>query len=165
MKKKRTEKELKFLVRTHEHRDTVRKYLNKIITGLIKRGEVHDDSKLKGKELKEFAKHFEKGHELEFGTPAYKEFQKQIMSTLKLHRSRNRHHPEYHDESVPQLGFREMTLLDINEMFCDWIAAAEREGNDPVESVKRCNRIYNIDPDLRHVLINTARLFTKKGKK
>jgi hypothetical protein len=49
-----------------------------------------------------------------------------------------------------------MTLIDVLEMLCDWIAAAEDKGNNPKDGmVKFQFPKYRIDGDLRSILLNT----------
>ena len=94
-----------------------------IINHLSIRAHFHDMSKLMDDEFNGFI-HFERlDPNLEYGSPAYKEAFKEIehhvQEAIKLHHSRNDHHPEYHD------NVQSMNFLQILEMVCDWKAACQ----------------------------------------
>jgi len=56
-----------------------------------------------------------------------------------------------------------MTLIDVIEMFCDWKCASERHADgDILKSIEiNCKR-FNIDQQLRQIILNTAELFNCK---
>ena len=86
---------------------------------MIKRGLKHDLSKFGPDEFNAFSKTAYKLRYIKYGTPEYKELQKEVDNYAKLHHwENNSHHPNYY-----KLGIKEMTLLDQLEMLVDWRAA------------------------------------------
>lgn len=75
---------------------------------LVIRGRIHDASKFE---------EFEFNH-LWKGDPKFDE-------ALKIHHSKNRHHPEFHKN-----GIKDMTDLDLAEFVCDTTARAQEFGTD-----------------------------------
>jgi len=53
-----------------------------------------------------------------------------------------------------------MNLIDIVEMFCDWKAASERQlDGNLLKSIEKNADRFNMDPQLKQILINTARVY------
>jgi len=67
---------------------------------------------------------------------------------LVYHYAANRHHPEHFTE-----GIDGMTLTDVVEMFCDWLAAAERKGK--CVDWDYLQQRFGLAPQLVNVLRNT----------
>jgi hypothetical protein len=145
---------------TRNHISRVNHFLNKFIIELLKRGEEHDQSKLSRPEVAIFAEHTPLNDKSKprlsqsYGTPEYESMKAKMQPALDHHYARNRHHPEYHEDSVEG-----MNLIDLIEMFCDWRAATERNEDG---SIKRSIRIntdrYNIPPALARILENSISL-------
>ena len=79
-----------------EHKEVVRKYINKIITALKKRADVHDDTKLTEPEFSEFSKEYDNLSSLSYDKEEYDENKKKIPNALDCHYAKNRHHPEHY---------------------------------------------------------------------
>jgi hypothetical protein len=62
-----------------------------------------------------------------YGSSEYKQFLKELGPALEHHYANNRHHPEHFPN-----GYRDMNLIDIVEMFCDWVAATKRHDNGDI---------------------------------
>jgi hypothetical protein len=81
--------------------------------------------------------------EHKYGSPEYQASLNAVEpNPIKLHYSRNSHHPEHHAN-----GIKDMELPDIIEMVCDWWAASKTYGqtsfSDSVEiSIARFNPDY-----------------------
>lgn len=88
---------------------------------LLKRAQVHDDSKFEIEETEQLQKLLDKNDGMT--NPKYL-IQEQEKECIRLHWKNNRHHPE-HFENV-----EDMTELDIMEMVCDWYARQEQYGTD-----------------------------------
>ena len=74
---------------------------------------------------------------------------------LDHHYKHNPHHPEHHEA-----GVNGMTLIDLVEMFCDWLAAVERHADgDIFKSIEINTKRFNLSQQLVDILINTAKLF------
>lgn len=115
---------------------------------LVVRSLNHDKSKLEPPEKECFDKWTPVLKQTMFGTPEYKEALSQMGVGLQHHHANNCHHPEYFSD-----GIAGMTLIDVIEMVCDWIAAAEKRGV-PVGLDHAVER-FGIEPQLASVIKNT----------
>ncbi len=90
------------------------------------RGLKHDNSKYRWGEAKYFAKVIFDLKRLSYGSEEYKKSLEVIKPAIKLHYSKNSHHPEHHKN-----GFSDMSKLDKLELISDWHAACKRhkDGN------------------------------------
>ncbi len=84
------------------------------------RAAVHDLSKFFSPEREVFEVFTPKLKTLEYGSDAYQQALVDMGAGLRHHYAVNSHHPEYHPNGVAC-----MTLLDLIEMFCDWVAACD----------------------------------------
>jgi len=137
---------------TQMHRRMVRKFILKIVWLLIKRAFTHDKSKLSKEEKPGFDKYTPMLAKMTYGSEIYKQHLAALGETLKIHYSRNRHHPEFYSQ-----GIKEMDLVDIVEMFCDWFAATKRhdDGNIYASILKNKER-FDYGDDIAFILNNTA---------
>lgn len=139
---------------TLEHINQVRKYIRFFTNKLTDRGENHDASKLTDEELPYFVKHTARLNEIEYGSDEYKTELKALQPALKHHYAVNAHHPEHWPN-----GINDMSLWDITEMLCDWKASSERQKSGNIlKSIELNAERFNIDSQLKQILINTARL-------
>lgn len=130
---------------TLKHIFKVRGLLARLAVELTKRGEEHDQSKMEEPELEGFAKHTS---------------QKELKPFLEHHHSQNRHHAEHFVK-----GVREMTLIDIMEMFCDWCAESmEKPDSNFSKDIEKKKRRYKINPQLNQIFLNTVKLVEEKYK-
>lgn len=140
---------------TLEHILNVQKYINIVVTDLLERGNRHDQSKLKSPEVEKFAEHTAKLKALTYGTPEYEESRRLLGEALTHHYAKNDHHSEHHPK-----GIRDMNLVQIVEMFCDWKAATLRHNDgNLLKSIDHNAQRYNLSSELVDILKNTARLF------
>ena len=57
-----------------------------------------------------------------------------------------------------------MNLIDIVEMFCDWKAASERQlDGNLLKSIEKNADRFNMDPQLKQILINTENMQITKS--
>jgi hypothetical protein len=71
---------------------------------------------------------------------------------LHHHYNSNSHHPENHAG-----GIRDMTLLDVTEMLCDWKAATERHADgDLRRSIEQNAERFGYGEEMKGLLMNTA---------
>jgi len=142
-------------LQTIQHIQRVQHYIRLFTDRLTDKGTYHDESKLGDIEAPIFAEHTENLSKIKFGSPEYEKELKQLSVALDHHYKYNRHHPQ-HFES----GINGMDLTDILEMFADWMASTERTQNgDIFESIEINAKRFNIDEQLKQILINTAKLF------
>ncbi len=143
---------------TWRHINRVRELLNLMIRIILKRSELHDQSKLKKPEVTIFTEFTEKLATSTYGSEEYKNFLAEMKPALDHHYEHNRHHPEHFKG-----GVNGMNLIDMIEMLCDWKAASERHNDgDIFNSIKINTKRFNLSPQLVDILTNTANiLFTK----
>lgn len=143
---------------THEHISMVRRIMTLAIMELQRRADFHDVSKLKSPEAEMFAEFGPKlrGMTYDPNNPdsEYEKCREQMGEALKHHYENNSHHPEHFEHGVD-----EMNLLDVLEMFCDWMAATIRhDDGDIVKSIIKNTKRFNLSPQLAQIFKNTVRL-------
>jgi len=138
---------------TLKHIKRVSQLLNEASIELIKRGNVHDQSKLESPEKEWFDKATEKLRGLTYGSPEYKESLKDLKPALDNHYANNTHHPEHYLNGVN--GF---DLFDLIEMFMDWKAATERHADgDIYKSIELNKERFQISEQICDIFKNTAK--------
>ena len=139
---------------TFRHIERVRNLLNVMVMELLSRGEKHDQSKLETPEVELFTELTPKLADCTYGSPEYNEFKKQLGPALTHHYAKNRHHPEHWKR-----GIRDMNLIDLLEMFCDWKAASERHHDGNIrKSIAINGERFNMSPELIEIFENTVEL-------
>ena len=143
----------KCLAETLKHIKRVNYFLTLCGAEIVKRGLIHDDSKLEEPELTGFAVNTDKLSKVEYGSKEYRQMLEDLKPTIQHHYANNRHHTEHWPN-----GINDMNLIDVLEMLCDWRAAGERNKNGNIKKSIEVNaEKYNISPQLRKILENTAR--------
>ena len=93
---------------------------------------------------------------LTYGSEAYRAVLKAHQPAIAHHYQMYRHHPEHHPA-----GYRDMTLIDLLEMLCDWLAASLRHADgDIVASIAINQRRFGYSDELAHILLHTAAWLT-----
>lgn len=143
---------------TLTHIRRVNELLIKASQVLLDRAIKHDASKLgyldelSAEERKGFDQAVYKLRNLEFGSDEYKASLKDLEPTLKLHYSRNSHHPQHYPN-----GISDMDLFDIIEMFYDWVAAGERTKKGSISKSISINKVrFDVNAQLTLIFMNTA---------
>ena len=145
--------------KTLEHIEQVRKLLDLFCGELFYRGKVHDSSKLESPEREIFDEYTPKLRETTYGSDEYNEHLKGMKVGLDHHYSRNRHHPEHFKNSI-----KDMNLVDIGEMFCDWKAATMRHADgDILKSIELNQKRFHYSDELKAILLNTIRYLKWEG--
>jgi hypothetical protein len=138
---------------TLEHIRRVNALMGGAAREIIRRGVVHDASKLQPEELAPLQALFEHQQDhgqAAYGTDAYEEQKAMLDPMLEHHYANNSHHPEHYAD-----GVNGMDLFDVMEMFFDWKAASERGGEDTMNLTAAAAR-YNVSPQLLQIMQNTA---------
>jgi len=147
------------MMATREHIRNVRDKIKIMAEDLLHRADIHDLSKLQSPEKEIFGEYSPKLGLVEYGSPEYKELLVAIKPALDHHYANNSHHPEFWNGNLSG-----MDLADLNEMFCDWLAATERMkgGGDIHKSIDINAKRFNIDPQIVSIFHNTATRIYKK---
>lgn len=138
--------------KTLRHMETVRNYLNVCIRELLTRGEQHDQSKLEPPEVEAYDAITEGLRGLPYGSEEYRAVLRAHQPAIEHHYQMYRHHPEHF-----ATGYREMTLIDLVEMLCDWKSACMRQADgDLEESITSNQRRFGYSDDLAQIFRQTA---------
>lgn len=134
------------------HIKRVAQLLTEASSELIKRANVHDNSKLTTPEKELFDEYTPKLKDCTYGSEEYKSYLSGLKVALDHHYQNNTHHPEHYENGVN--GF---DLFDLIEMFFDWKAATERhEDGDILKSIEINKERFNINEQLCDIFRNTV---------
>lgn len=140
---------------TLEHIHTVQVMMNKVIQDLIRRAEEHDASKLESPEVELFDEYTPKLATMEYNSPEYKESLEALKPALEHHYAVNRHHPQHFPG-----GVKDMNLVDLIEMLCDWKASSQRQpGGNLLKSIEMNRERFEYGRELNAIFVNTADFF------
>lgn len=136
---------------TIDHVTRVGELLSKCSNDLVLRGIHHDRSKFSELEWPYFAKYTPLLSATTYGSDEYREGLDSLRPAIEHHGASNRHHPEHFEN-----GVRDMSLLDLLEMLCDWKAASERHKDGNIlRSLEVSVERFKIPDELAQVLRNT----------
>lgn len=137
---------------TYEHITVVRRLLTACVKELLDRANGHDASKLLDPELATFDEYTPKLKHSTFGSDEYKGFLVGMGEGLQHHYAENRHHPEHFAN-----GIEGMTLIDLLEMVCDWIAATQRHADGDIgRSLEVNQERFGYDDQVKRIMRNTV---------
>lgn len=143
------------MVKTFEHKQMVWKFVGILVKKMLDRAISHDNSKLESAEVDLFAEYTEKLAGCTYDSPEYKEFLKQLKPALDHHYASNAHHPEHHLN-----GIKDMTLVDLVEMLCDWKASSMRHNDGNIlTSIEKNQDRFGYSNELAQIFKNTIKLF------
>ena len=149
---------LDFKIRALLHSKKVAHILYNFIWALLERASNHDDSKFTEQEVEGYTKAMLMSKDVKYGSPEYKQMLEEIKPALEHHYANNRHHPEWHKNQIEG-----MTLIDLIEMLADWQAATTRNKDGDIYSSIDFGIVrYKISPQLKSILINTAKEYFKE---
>lgn len=133
-----------------QHRLWVAHALLTVITILTERAVTHDLSKYEDAERAIYAATLPALQRAVYGTPDYREAVATLGPALTHHYAVNRHHPEHHAHGVD-----DMTLIDVIEMVCDWVAAAKRTNETVASRLDALADRFAVTPQMQHLIANT----------
>lgn len=137
---------------TYEHIGVVRGFLAEVVKQLLDRAQAHDASKLIDPELATFDEYTPKLKHSTFGSDEYKGFLVGMGEGLQHHYASNRHHPEHFAD-----GIAGMSLIDLVEMICDWLAAVQRHADGDIRRSIDINQArFGYDDQIKRILHNTV---------
>ena len=140
---------------TRQHIRYVAKNLHIIVKHLLDRADNHDKSKLSSPEVEIFTQVTANLSKLTYGSEEYEKQLADMKPALDHHYANNRHHSSHFRH-----GVKDMNLVDIIEMFCDWQAAGKRHADGNLrKSIEVNAKKYNISPQLVSIFENSMELF------
>lgn len=140
---------------TMQHIRLVGRCLHMFAIELLRRADVHDQSKLERPEVELFTEYTPKLAECTYNSPEYENFRKAMGPALAHHYANNDHHPEHFKD-----GINEMNLVQLVEMFCDWKASSTRHNDGNIrKSIEVNGNRFGMSPQLVRILENTAAMF------
>ena len=136
---------------TLAHIRRVQELLSDFCRELMRRGIVHDASKLLPPEKECFDEITEQLRGITYGGEEYRATLKRMAPAIQHHQKHNSHHPEFYAN-----GINGMSLFDLVEMWCDWKAASERHADGNITKSIEINRDrFALSPQLSDILHNT----------
>lgn len=132
------------------HKILVGKHMQAAINALMWRAVVHDYSKFVPAEYDAFVANQPTFETVSYGTPEYRAALKAIKPAIQHHYQNNSHHPEHWEN-----GVNDMNLLDVLEMVCDWMAAAQRVPGDTLQLAQLKER-FGISDQLMGIIEHTV---------
>lgn len=137
---------------TMRHIEAVRNLIGLAVKELLTRAQEHDQAKMVPPEVKYFAEFTPKLKDSRYGSEEYSNFLKELKPALDHHYARYRHHPEHFPN-----GINDMNLVDLLEMFCDWMASSRRHSDGNILKSIELNRTrFNMPDALVNIFRNTA---------
>jgi hypothetical protein len=137
---------------TLQHIEQVRLFLARVFDDLMSRAIYHD------KEA--FDEFTPKLKTSTYGSEEYKGYLQAMGEALKHHYAKNSHHPEHWPN-----GIRDMSLVDLLEMLCDWKAATLRHANGDIRrSIEQNQQRFGYSDELKGILLNTLPLLEQEDR-
>lgn len=135
-----------------DHKLLVASYMQQVASALFQRAVSHDYSKFSAEEMATFEEVTPLLKTLVYGSDEYKAALARMGPALAHHYAVNSHHPEFYPD-----GVNGMTLIDLIEMLCDWLAAVQRVKNGDIYASMPINKErFHIDDQLYGILYHTV---------
>lgn len=134
-----------------QHKKWVAEYMQMVANDLFRRAAVHDNSKFDPEEFDVYEKAFPDLQKYAYGTPEQQAVYEQIRPALNHHFQANYHHPEHYEN-----GINGMSLLDVIEMVCDWMAASKRSQTGIDRGLEINKERYGISDQLFEIIVETV---------
>jgi hypothetical protein len=142
-----------------DHKKRVGGYMRLVAQELFRRACDHDYSKLGPEEYELFAGSFAVFQENAYGSEAYRAQLQRIGPAIEHHYAVNDHHPEFFKG-----GINDMTLIQVMEMVCDWIASSERKNGSVSRSLTLNRERFGIGDQLYGIIENTVKELVERHK-
>ncbi len=140
------------------HIKRVSELLTQAATELIRRANIHDDSKLESPEKELFDEYTQCLAHCTYGSAEYNDFKEKLKPALIHHYANNSHHPEHYEN-----GMNDYNLFDLIEMFLDWKASSERHNDGNIlKSIKINKQRFNYPDMIENIFKNTAIMLDNK---
>lgn len=140
---------------TQEHIAEVQGLMEGFARMILLRARAHDASKLSEPEKSAFDAATPKLRALTYGSDEYKQALVDLGPALEHHYGANAHHPEHFPHGIHDMG-----LIDVVEMFCDWLAATLRHADGDIrKSIDMNAERFGYDEGIRALLLNSIGTF------
>jgi hypothetical protein len=140
-------------VDTYAHIRQVQEYLHRAVRDLLERQLRHDETKLLSPEREAFDRATPRLRATTYDSPEYHAGLAELGPALEHHYAHTRHHPQ----SFAPDGVAGMTLVDLLEMVCDWLAAVKRHDDGSIlRSLEANQKRFGYPDYLKRILQNTA---------
>src|SRR5579859_6077273 len=133
-----------------DHKRRVAGHMQTVATALFQRAALHDNSKFSPEEFEAYEEAFPELQKYAYGSEEYRAALRKIAPAVAHHYSVNDHHPEHFAG-----GVEGMSLIQLIEMVCDWLAASERSQKDVYEGLEINKKRFDIDRQLGAIIANT----------
>lgn len=138
---------------TYKHIQAVQNNMLLAIQNLQQRSAKHDQSKLVSPEVEYYDEVTEKLRGLSYGSKEYMDNLKSIEPALQHHYANNDHHPQHWPN-----GIKDMSLLSLLELICDWKAASTRHNDgNIVKSIQLNQDRFGYSDEIKNILMNTVK--------
>jgi hypothetical protein len=137
---------------TLAHIEEVRELLARATSELTRRAIAHDASKLVEPEKSMFDRYTPMLRSVAYGSDEYNAVLAEMREqALGEHYRHNAHHPEHWEH-----GIADMSLIDLLEMLCDWIAATHRHDDGDIRrSIEQNQERFGYADEIKLLLLNT----------
>lgn len=137
---------------TLKHIAAVQELVIIVTAELSRRAMAHDFTKLESPEVELFDELTPLLAGTTYGSPEYAELLRRLKPALDHHYAAHRHHPEHYPN-----GICDMSLIDLIEMICDWMAATRRHNDgDVLRSIDINQKRFGYSDELAQILRNTV---------
>lgn len=137
-----------------DHKQRVAGYMQAIANDLFRRATIHDHSKFSPEEFEAYEQAFPDLQQYAYGTEEFGATLQKIRPAIAHHYAVNDHHPEHFPG-----GVNHMTLVQLIEMVCDWLAASERSQTDFAQGLEANKTRFSLEDQLFEVLRNTVQWY------
>lgn len=133
------------------HIRVVQARMGLVISRLTTRLVAHDATKYHVQEV-DLLDSKTKLDKIKYMSDEYKDALAEIDSAVQHHYRHNSHHPEHYEH-----GIKDMSLLDLIEMLCDWEAASKLTvGGSFAQSMEKNVERFGISKEMEGILHKTA---------
>lgn len=137
---------------TYKHIREVQRGMRVVYNDLAERAANHDQSKLESPEVEVFDEFTPKLKTSTYGSAEYEGFREAMGEGLRHHYAANDHHPEHFEN-----GIRDMNLMQMTEMLCDWLAAVKRHDDGDIRrSIEINAERFGYGDEIKRLLHNTV---------
>lgn len=145
---------------TMKHKNNIVKVATPILQEFEDRITHHDDSKLQTPEKPCYDKYIPMLKTAKYGTKEYYEIRAHMATEgLDHHYKVNRHHPEHFRN-----GCKDMNLVDLIEMLCDWKAASLLSDTSFEKGFESNCQRFHISGDVKDLLWRTYKEYLDKQR-